>query len=219
MSESENEHWSDVDNFPLHTKLVWSCLNRRNGKKREHAHIANVWSNEKIKLQFSKILGKKKVESSCFNQELYKKISDDFIIEFGSELADLKENFMTFTKCVHDPIENCNKTEDHAVNLAREMIETGQQTMLMGERMNEINHRITELEQERTDPPSQGPSFAEILRTASSAPNLIYTPSSPLSVERIEKLEYTTSEVARERKLLQVKVTHPGLSAISSVLD
>ena len=95
----------------------------------------------------------------------------------------------------------------------------GQQIVLMGESMNEINHRMTELEQKRSDPPSQDPSFAEILKTTSSAPNVVYTPSSPSSAELIGKLEYTTSEVERELTLLQVKVTHPGISTTSPDLD
>ena len=49
------------------------------------------------------------------------------------------------------------------------------------------------------------------------APNVVYTPTSHSSVKRIEKLEYTRSEAEREKKLLQVKVTHPVIS--SSSLD
>ena len=48
---------------------------------------------------------------------------------------------------------------------------------------------------------------------------MVYTPSSPSSAERIEKLEYTTSEAERERKLLQVKVTHPDISTSSPDLN
>ena len=48
---------------------------------------------------------------------------------------------------------------------------------------------MTELKQERSDPPSQDPSFAGIVRTTSSSPNMAYTPSSPPSAERTEKLE------------------------------
>ena len=59
------------------------------------------------------------MESSCFNQELYKKKqADDFIIEFASEFADLKENLITFTKKVDDLIESCNENEDQTVKLA-----------------------------------------------------------------------------------------------------
>ena len=126
---------------------------------------------------------------------------------------------MTFTKSVHDLIESCNKNEDQTVNLAQEMTELCQQIMSMGDLMNEINHHMTELEKERSDPPSQEPSFVEIARTTSSAPNLVYTPSSPPSTVRIEKLEYKTSEVERERKLLQVKVTHSGISTSSPDID
>ena len=95
----------------------------------------------------------------------------------------------------------------------------GLQVVLMGERMNEINQLMTELEQERSDPPSQNPSFAQIVKTTTSVPNLVYTPSSPSSGERIEKLEYTTTEVERERELLQMRVTHLGISTTSPDLD
>ena len=89
----------------------------------------------------------------------------------------------------------------------------------MGERTIKITQRMIELEQKRSDPPSQNPSFAEIIRTTSSAPNMVYTHSSPSLAECIEKSEYKTSKVERERKLLQVKVTHPGISTTFSDLD
>ena len=42
-------------------------------KKGGHAHIASVRGNATFKLQLSKTLEKKQVESSYFNVELYKK--------------------------------------------------------------------------------------------------------------------------------------------------
>ena len=74
MSENESEYWSDVDNFPLHTKLVRNCLDMRTGKKGEHAHIVNVRSNAKNQTSNEQDVRKiKKVESLHFTQELYKK--------------------------------------------------------------------------------------------------------------------------------------------------
>ena len=70
MSESENECWSDVDNFPLHTKLVRDYLNMRPDKKTSE---------------------KNKSSSRVSTRSSTKKQADDFIIEFGSELATLKE--------------------------------------------------------------------------------------------------------------------------------
>ena len=61
---------------------------------------------------------------------------------------------MTSTERVNDLIESCNKTDDRAVKLAQVVAELGQQIVLWGERMKEINQRITELEKERSDPPS-----------------------------------------------------------------
>ena len=45
MSESENVCYSDVDNFPLQTKIVRDSLNKKTGKIGEHARIANVQYN------------------------------------------------------------------------------------------------------------------------------------------------------------------------------
>ena len=48
---------------------------------------------------------------------------------------------------------------------------------------------------------------------------MVYAPSSLSSAERIEKLEYTTSEVERERMLVQKKMTHLGILSTSLDLD
>ena len=75
---------------------------------------------------------------------------------------------------------------------------------------------MTKLEQERSDRPSQVPSFAEIVETTNFVQNMVYTPSSPYSPVRIEKLKYTTCEVEHEQKLIQVKVTHSCVSTTFS---
>ena len=103
--------------------------------------------------------------------------------------------------------------------LAREIADMRQKIMSIYKRMNEINHRMIEAEQERDDPPSLAPSFTEIVGTTCSAPYVVYSPSSSSSGERIENFEYTTSEVERERKLLQLKMIHPGISTTSPDLD
>ena len=75
----------------------------KTGKKREHAHIANVRSSAETKLELSKISEKNTSRILVFQPGvLQKKQADDFIIEFGSELAELKENFKTFLpkKCM-----------------------------------------------------------------------------------------------------------------------
>ena len=54
--------------------------------------------------------------------------------------------------------------------MAQVVAEMGQQIVLWGERMKKINQRMTELEKERSEPPSQNPSFAEIVSTTSSSP-------------------------------------------------
>ena len=110
----------------------------RPGKKGEPTHIANVRSNAKLKLQLSKTLEKNKSSPCVSTRSSAKKQADDFIIEFGSELAALKESFTTSTERVNDLIENCNKTDDRIVKLAQVVAEMGQQMVLFGQRMNEI---------------------------------------------------------------------------------
>ena len=90
MSESENEYWSEVDNISLHTKLIGSCLNMRTGIKGEHAHISNVRSNAKIKLQLSKTLEENKWSRPVSTRSSIEKQAVVFIIEFDSEFTDLK---------------------------------------------------------------------------------------------------------------------------------
>ena len=87
-------------------------------------------------------------------------------------------------------------------------------------RMTEINDRMTKLEQGRNTPTYQEPSLAliyvDMVGTASSSTNVIQTPP---PAERLEKLEYVSSEYGRRRKLLQVKVTQPAISNSSPNLE
>ena len=48
-----------------------------------------------------------------------KKQADDFILEFGSELAALKKSFTNSTERVNDLIEKFDKTDDRIVKLAQ----------------------------------------------------------------------------------------------------
>ena len=108
----------------------------KTGKKGEHERIENVRPNAKTKLELNKTLEKKNKSSpSVSTRSSTRKRADDFIIEFGSELAALKESFMTSTERVNDLIENCNKTDDRIVKLVRVVAEMDQQIVLMGERM------------------------------------------------------------------------------------
>ena len=65
---------------------------------------------------------------------------------------------------------------------------------------------MTKLEQGRNTPasqePSLAPSYAEMVGTASSSTNVIQIPP---PVERLEKLEYISSEDERRRNLLKLK--------------
>ena len=67
-----------------------------------------------------------------------KKQADDFIIELSSELAALKESFVTSDERVNDLIENFNRTDDCIVRLAQVVAEMGERIVLFSQRMNEI---------------------------------------------------------------------------------
>ena len=124
MSDSEKECWSHVDNFPLHTKI--DCLNMRPNKKTSE---------------------KNKSSPRVFTRgSTKKKQADDFFIEFGSELATLKESFLTTTECMNDVIENYNKIYDRIVKLAHVVAEIGERIVLFSQRMNELSQRMIELE-------------------------------------------------------------------------
>ena len=60
------------------------------------------------------------------------------------------------------------------------------------------------------------PNYADLVATASSSANVIQTPP---PAERLEKLEYISSEEERRRKMLQIKVTHPANSNSFSDLE
>ena len=78
--------------------------------------------------------------------------------------------------------------------------------------MTEMNDSMTKLERGRRSlyfqAPSLAPSYAVIVRTSSPITNVIQAPP---SAERLVKFEYTSSGGERRTKLLQVKVTHPGI--------
>ena len=124
----------------------------KTGKKGEHARIANVQYNAKTKLQLKKTLEKNKSSPRVSTRSTAKKQADDFIIEFGSELDALKESFTASTERVSDLIENFNKTDDRILKLVQVVDEMGKQIVLWGERIREINQRMTELGQEHSDP-------------------------------------------------------------------
>ena len=101
-----------------------------------------------------------------------KKRADDFMLEFGRDVAKLNENFNAFSKSVFEVLENCAKTENHTNRIVHETTELRQKIRSMDERMTEINDRVTKLEQGSNNPTSQetslAPSYAVIIGTASS---------------------------------------------------
>ena len=64
--------------------------------------------------------------------------------------------------------------------------------------------------------PSLAPSYADIVRTASPKTNVIQRPP---PAERVEKLELSSSEKERRRKILRVRVTHRAILNSSPDLE
>ena len=77
-------------------------------------------------------------------------------------------------------LEKCVKSDSHTTSIPQDIAEMRQKTMLMGECMTEMNDRMAGIEQERTIPASEAPSFAPIFAvitmTASSTTYVIQTP-------------------------------------------
>ena len=142
------------------------------------------------------------------------------MFELSSDIAKLNENFNLLSKSLFELLEIRAKTENHTTSIAHEITELRQKMISMDERMTEINDRVIKLEQGRNNPsfkePSLATSFADIIGTASSSTNVIQSPPPP---ERLEKLEYNSSEEERWRKLMQVEVTHPAISNSSPNLE
>ena len=105
------------------------------------------------------------------------------------------------------------KTDEHTSGLSQEMSETGQQTSLKDEIMAGMKDHVNKLEKEHNETVPQTASLADVVRMPDLTLNFLQTPS---SAERLDKLEYAASEEDRQRKLFQVKITHPGLSNAST---
>ena len=129
-----------------------------------------------------------------------KKQADDLMFEFCSDIEKLNENFNLLSKSVIELLENCAKTENHTSSIAHEITELRQKKILIDERTTEINDCVTKLEQRRNTPASKGPTLAP-------------------PADRLEKLEYISSEDERWRNLLKVEVTHPAISNSSPNLE
>ena len=221
MSDADSDWYSDVDNFPPLRPLVKNCLKMKPDRTVESSHSGNGRSIAKIKMNLSKAIdkNKNKPSSRISTRGAQKKQADDLMLEFGSDLAKLNENFNILSKSVLELLENCAKTENHTTSIAHEITELRQKMISMDDRMTEINDRVIELEQRRITPasqePSLAPSYAEMVGTAISSTNVVQTPP---PAERLEKLEYISSEDERRRNLLKVKVTHPAISNSSTNL-
>ena len=123
MSDADSECWSDVDNFPPLKSLVKNCLNMKPDKNVTSSHPGNAQSLAKFKLNLSKAMDKNKFSS---------RISDDFMVEFGSDLEKLNENLGVFSKSMFGLLENCAKTKSHITSIAYEITGLRQQNNVDG---------------------------------------------------------------------------------------
>ena len=204
MSDADSECWSDVEKFPPLRSLVKNCLIMKPDRSVESFHLGNGRSIAKIKVNLSKAKDKNKPRSRVSTRGALIKQADDLMIEFGSDLAKLNEISNVFSKSVFELLENCAKTENHTTSIAHEITDLRQKMISMDERMTEINDRLTKLEQGRNTQtlkePSLVPGYADMVGTASSSTKVIQTPP---PAERLEKLEYISSEDERRRNFLQ----------------
>ena len=71
-------------------------------------------------------MDKNKHSSRVSTRGALKRQAHDFMIEFGSGLAKLIENFSVFSKSVFELLGNCAKKENHTTSIAREITELRQ---------------------------------------------------------------------------------------------
>ena len=97
-SRSDADNWwrSDVDRFPSLHSLVKICLNMKPDTNFESSHLWNGRSIAKIKMNLSKSMSKTKPSSCTSTIGALKKQADNLMIELGSDLAKLNENFNVF---------------------------------------------------------------------------------------------------------------------------
>ena len=77
-----------------------------------------------------------------------------------------------------------------------------------------MNARINKLEQHQAESKASVRSYAEV----ATMPTTNHA-SSSVSMERIERLEFATSEGEHKRRLLQVKLSHPEIRNNAGDLD
>ena len=168
MSDADSECGSDVQNFPPLHSLVKNFLNVKPDRNVETSHLGNRRSKAKIKMNFSKAMDKNKPSFRGSIRGALKKQAEDFMIEIRSDLANLNENFNIFSKSVFELLENCVKLRTLALVSLPKFTELRKKIMSMDERMTEINHRMTKLEEGRYNPTSQESSLAPIYADSKS---------------------------------------------------
>ena len=135
------------------------------------------------------------------------------MIKLGTDFADLKENFNIFSEGVIELLGHFVKTDEHTTSLSQDLSEIRQQIPLMDERKAEMNVHVVKFEKELNESGPQAASLAVVVRTTNLTPNVLQTPS---SAERLDILEYAANDEDHQRKLLQVKMTHPCISNTST---
>ena len=86
-------------------------------KNVEGSHVRNGWSIAKFKPNFSKALGENKPSPRVSTRGALKKDADDFMIDFGGDLAILNEKLNLFSKNMLQLLGNCAKTEKQTTGI------------------------------------------------------------------------------------------------------
>ena len=125
-------------------------------------------------------MDKNKQSPRVSTRGVLKKQVDDFMTDFGSELAKLNEKLNVFSKSIFELLKIGAITRKHTTSIAHEFTEMRQKLISMDERITGMNDRKTKLEQGLNIPTYQAPSlaltYADIVGTTSPTTNVIQTP-------------------------------------------
>ena len=131
--------------------------------------------------------------------------------EFGGDLVKFNKKHKVFSKGMFDLLENSVNSENYIATYDQEMTGIRQKLLLIGEHMTEMIEHMTKIKQGRSIPTSQAPCYAPIHVDSVKIPRsttIVHHTSQP--AELLQKLENTSSEEERRRKLLHGKVIYPA---------
>ena len=107
----------------------------------------------------------------------------------------------------NDLAEDIKKVHGKLDTLVQNLLDIIDHVDSLERRIDAIDSRVSQISQARSDPPS----FADAVSR-----NIV---NSSTNNDRISKLEYTSSEEERKKRLLQITIKHPQLNASSTELS